>query len=338
MSLLNLIWYQKINIKNFIFIFLLLPFSFIFFILSSIRRWMYFNGFKRTFKSNVPLVIIGGVSVGGSGKTPFCISLVNHLCSKGLKVGVLSRGYHSKNNSYPVKVELSTDTKICGDEPKLIKMSSPNDLCIFVDPKREGAIRALESEGVDVILSDDGLQHYAMKRDIEIVVLDAKRMFGNSFLLPAGPNREGKWHVKKADFVVVNGKNDTDYYTMLLKAKKPVSLKSFFDSSISSEDNCLFKDVIAMSGIGNPQRFYNTLKEQSYNIVRTINIADHGVVSDSEIILASEEYPVLMTAKDAVKYYHLKDCMNLYVVSVDGIIDECFFDKFDKKLFDLLKK
>lgn len=338
MNLINLIWYQKINIKNFIFIFVLFPFSCLFYIVSLIRRLLFIYGFKRQFKSKVPLVIIGGVSVGGSGKTPFCISLIKHLSEKGLKVGVLSRGYHSDNSSYPVKVELSTDAKICGDEPKLMKMSSQNDICIYVNPKREGAIRALEKEGVDVILSDDGLQHYAMQRDIEIVVLDAKRMLGNGLLLPAGPNREGMWHVKKADFVVVNGKSDTEYHTMLLKPNKPISLKNFFDHGSDSDVISKFTDVIAMSGIGNPQRFYNTLNQMNYNIADTISIANHAVASDSDIIKACEKYPVLMTAKDAVKYSHLKDCKNLYVVTVDGHIDDEFFECFDRKLFDLLKK
>lgn len=338
MNLINLIWYQKINIRNFLLIIFLFPFSCLFYILSLIRRLLFRFGFKRQFKSKVPLVIIGGVSVGGSGKTPFCIALIKHLCEQGLKVGVLSRGYHSKNTSYPVKVELSTDAKICGDEPLLMKMSSTADTCIFVDPKREGAIRALENEGVDVILSDDGLQHYAMQRDIEIVVLDAKRMLGNGLLLPAGPNREGMWHVKKADFVVVNGKNDTDYHTMILKANQPVSLKNFLDQVSDTEQISKFTDVIAMSGIGNPQRFYNTLKEMNYNIADTLNIADHAVASDRDILLASEKYPVLMTAKDAVKYSHLKECKNLYVVTVNGHIDDEFFESFDRKLFDLLKK
>ena len=193
------LWYGK-N-KSF---WLLLPFSFLYGLISCVRRQLYKLGIFKSWQSPVPIIVIGNLSAGGNGKTPLAISLIEALKAKGLKVGLVSRGYGGKSNHYPLILDENTSTKQAGDEPVLIYHRT--HVPVAVAPKRVDAVKALlDSHQLDVILTDDGLQHYALARDIEIVVVDGKRLFGNGWWIPAGPMRERRSRLKSVDLIIING-------------------------------------------------------------------------------------------------------------------------------------
>lgn len=332
MSFEDKVWYQKLSLKNIPAVLPLLPFTALFGAVTSIRRKCYRNGiFKRT-KLNSPVIVVGGISVGGTGKTPLCIALLLKLKELGYKPGLISRGYRGKADSYPFTVSVTTDVAKCGDEPLLIKMSVGDSAVVAVDPVRERGAEYLEHLGCDVIVTDDGLQHYSLDRDLEIVVIDGKRLLGNGLLLPAGPLREGKWHLDKADFVVVNGiSHDLNYTSMTLVPKPVVGLKAF--AHIDNEMDYLQKgcSVCALAGIGNPQRFYDTLKQCDFTVADIIKAGDHQTVSADILKEYAKRYPVVMTSKDAVKYAHL-NLENMYVLNIEAILPDAFYIALNERI------
>ncbi len=338
MSLIDKIWYEKVNCKNIAAIVPLMPFNLLFKAISHTRRELYKNGISKSVKLNIPVIVVGGIAVGGTGKTPLCIALVNYLAHVGYKVGLISRGYKGTAKSYPLTVLETTDPKECGDEPYLIKACVGDNAVVAVDPVRERGAKYLEDLGCEVIVTDDGLQHYSLQRDIEIIVIDGKRGLGNGLLMPAGPLREGKWHLDKADCVVVNGvSSDTRYKSMTLSPQKVVSIASFCkkDSTIDYlQAPC---KVAALAGIGNPKRFYDTLKDSGFEIVKTIDVGDHKRVDVEVLKSVSKTTPIVMTSKDAVKYANLA-MDNLYVLNVEAILPQSFYhlilDKLNKLIHD----
>ncbi|MBQ8477480.1 MAG: tetraacyldisaccharide 4'-kinase [Succinivibrio sp.] len=334
MSLIETIWYQKLNHKNGLAIILLYPLSLLFRVITFVRRYFYKHHLLKVTPLKVPSIVVGGISVGGSGKTPLSIALIEYLSNCGYKVGLVSRGYKGKAKSYPLVV--NTDTKACesGDEPLLIKMALQDKVTVCVDPNKDRGCKFLEEKGVDVIVSDDGLQHYSLDFDIEIVVLDGKRLLGNGFLMPAGPLREGKWHLKTCDAVVVNGETKIDNaYNMQLVPGKVIPLTYFLKHQGDSKALDTTEGVVAMAGIGNPKRFYSTLENLGYTITNTIEVSDHQKLSDEQVLSFARENKVVMTAKDAVKYAHLQSD-NLYVLNVQASLDNSFFEKIKQKLID----
>lgn len=337
MSFEDKVWYQKLGYKNILTVVPLLPFTALFGAVSSVRRICYRRGIFSKTKLKVPVIVVGGISVGGTGKTPLCIALLLKLRELGYRPGLISRGYRGKADSYPFTVNVTTDVRLCGDEPLLIKMSVGDSAVVAVDPVRERGAEYLEHFGCDVIVTDDGLQHYSLDRDIEIIVLDGRRMLGNGLLLPAGPLREGKWHLDKADFVVVNGiSHDLKYTSMTLVPKPVVSLKTF--SGIEHEMDFLQKgcSVCALAGIGNPNRFYDTLKQCGFQVADTISAGDHHKVQTEVLRAYAKNYPVVMTSKDAVKYAHLS-LENMYVLNIEAVLPKSFYVSLNEKIKSLDK-
>lgn len=337
MSFLDKVWYKKLGVLNAPVILPLLPLSAAFSLISRIRRERYKSGKKYSLRVKPVVIVVGGISVGGTGKTPLCISLLQRLSDLGYTVGLLSRGYKGKSKEYPLVVTSSSNVLECGDEPLLIKLSVRDKATVVVDPNRERGAQYLEKLGVDVIVTDDGLQHYALQRDFEIIVIDAQRMLGNGFLLPAGPLREGEWRLDTADIVVTNGnpaEPKSNYQSMHLVPSPAVSLESFCSNQGFHDYLQKGTQVVALAGIGNPNRFYNTLKSCGYNIVSTIDTGDHGVVSKQTLINNSQKFPIVMTAKDAVKYANYK-LDNLYVLNVEAVLPEKFYQIVASKLYDL---
>lgn len=305
----------------------LMPFTALFYLISTTRRYLYkFNILKST-KVSVPIIVVGGINVGGTGKTPLSIYLIKSLQEKGYKVGLLSRGYKSQCKSFPYEVLSDSNFTIAGDEPLLIKTKT--NATVVIDPIRSRGAQFLCSKGVDVIVMDDGLQHYALKRDFEIIVVDGKRKFGNGFLMPSGPLREGLWHLKKANAVVINGLDNfiDDAFWMTLKPSSVTSLDGkevFLDKS---------KTIYALAGIGNPTRFVQTLIDLGFGDVHLINIGDHARLDDKSLLQYTNNFPVIMTAKDAVKYASLKDTVkNLYMVDIEAYLDDSFINRITKFL------
>lgn len=275
---------------------ILLPLTGLFCFLSSVRRILYKKGFLQSYKAPLPVIVVGNISVGGTGKTPLIIELVKVLQSQGKKPGVISRGYGGKAHTWPQVVNNLSNADLVGDEPQLIFQST--QCPVVVGPDRRHDIEILIKQfNCDVILSDDGLQHYKMKRDFEIVVVDAKRVFGNGFCLPSGPLRERISRLKQVDMVLYNGGDESDVAFSLQPGKchttSHIEIKSVALEFFSG------KTVHAVAGIGNPERFFKMLEKYNINVIKHA-FSDHYYFTKSDFIF-NDEYPVLMTEKDAIK-------------------------------------
>ncbi|WP_372881339.1 tetraacyldisaccharide 4'-kinase [Psychromonas sp.] len=273
---------------------LLFPLALLFKIISLCRRGLYRKGVFKSYKSNLPVIIVGNISVGGNGKTPFVIWLCEKLIDAGHKPAVISRGYGGKSSAYPLLVDENITGKEAGDEPLLIykRLGIP----VVVDPVRSNAVKYLEQHlPVDIIISDDGLQHYALQRDIEIVIIDGKRRFGNQHVMPMGPLRETLSRLNSVDFLINNGEQHANEHTMLLKAQ-PCRRVDGHEGQLTAKDK-----VNACAAIGFPARFFDTLKQQQFEILKAVGFNDHHAFVKDDFAQFDTSIPLLMTEKDAVK-------------------------------------
>ncbi|THB74090.1 MAG: tetraacyldisaccharide 4'-kinase [Gammaproteobacteria bacterium] len=250
-------------------------------------------------KHPIPIVIVGNIYVGGTGKTPIVVHIVNLLKKRGYNPAVISRGYGVKVD-IPKEVGNGSSTKQVGDEPMLIYNNC--NVPIVVGPDRNASVEyILQKCDCDIIISDDGLQHYALNRDIEIVVFDGQKGLGNGFLLPAGPLREPFDRINRADFTLINGNSSylkgTSFFLEIEHAVnmvcgETVDLKQF---SIKAG----IGKVHAVAGIGNPERFFAQLEQFGLEVIRH-EYDDHYPYSEHNLDFV-DGYPVVMTEKDAVK-------------------------------------
>lgn len=298
MNLLSDAWY-----KNARWVQCLRPLSAVFGLVSSIRRNYYQNSDK-AYTSKHPVIVVGNLTAGGTGKTPLVIYLAQQLRERGYSPGIVSRGYGSKAPSYPFAVTPQTSFREAGEEPLMIARHT--QCPVIIDPDRISAVKMLESRyPCDVIISDDGMQHYKLNRTIEIAVIDGLRGFGNGMLLPAGPLREKPERLDQVDLIVCNGQSRHSLpertYVMTLDATHMVHLID--NKSLSVNDQNLreikSKKVHAVAGIGNPERFFNSLCTCGFDIITHI-FRDHHFYSKQDISF-SDELDVVMTEKDATK-------------------------------------
>lgn len=276
---------------------LLLPLSWLYGLISNLLRLSYRWGWRKAWRAPVPVVVVGNLTAGGNGKTPVVIWLVQALQQRGLRPGVVSRGYGGKAERYPLVLHEQVTTQQAGDEPVLIYQRT--GAAVAVSPVRKEAVKALTDRGdIDIIITDDGLQHYALARDFEIVVVDGKRRFGNGWWLPAGPMRERASRLASVDATIVNGgEAQADELPMQLIPGSAVNLKSGMTCPVST-----LKNVVAMAGIGHPPRFFATLQQQGLVPLKEVPFADHQDYRPEVLAgLASPEQTLLMTEKDAVK-------------------------------------
>jgi tetraacyldisaccharide 4'-kinase len=273
----------------------LMPLSFVYGAIAALRRALYTQGLRRSSRLPCPVVVVGNLSVGGTGKTPLVCWLVEHLRERGFKPGIVTRGYGgSSSNVLPVTAE--DDPAVVGDEPVLLARRTGAPVAVGRD--RPAAAQLLLRAGCDVIVSDDGLQHYALARDCEIVVIDGDRRFGNGWLLPAGPLRESPGRLKGVDAVVVNGGRPLldGALSMRLEARNAVSLK---DGTLQPLGAMAGTSIHAVAGIGNPERFFNMLRSRGIEVTGR-GLADHARLTPADIEFGDDKR-VLMTEKDAVK-------------------------------------
>ncbi|MGD8231259.1 tetraacyldisaccharide 4'-kinase [Vibrio sp. TRT 1302] len=290
------IWFENHPVKYLLWP-LLWPLSQLFGVISRSRRIKYQSNVKPSYRAPVPVVVVGNITAGGNGKTPVVIWLVEQLQALGYKPGVVSRGYGAKAPSYPLVVGYDTPTQHCGDEPKLI--SKRTGAPVAVSPKRSEAVNALLPMGVDIIITDDGLQHYALERDIEIVVVDGVRRFGNESLLPLGPLRESVARLAEVDLIITNGGKALEgEAAMTLEPDQVINLKTGQRANIAS----IREQLVAMAGIGHPPRFFKTLESLGAKPIYQQGFADHKDFEPSELEqLANKGKHLIMTEKDAVK-------------------------------------
>jgi tetraacyldisaccharide 4'-kinase len=274
---------------------LLRPLELVFRGLVATRRGLYRRGLLPVYRSPVPVIVVGNITVGGTGKTPVVIALVEALQQQGIRVGVVSRGYGARGLRQPHRVGVDSTAARCGDEPLLIQRRTGCP-CVAA-PDRPAAVRALLAETpVDLIVSDDGLQHYALARDLEIALLDAGRGTGNGFCLPAGPLREPVGRLQSVDFVVYRGSKDPTsgvyYQTDCL-----VNLAT--GERLPPSPAAIGREVRAVAGIGQPEQFFAMLTGLGFT-VRRCAFADHHHYTPADFVgLAGA--PIIMTEKDAVK-------------------------------------
>jgi tetraacyldisaccharide 4'-kinase len=272
----------------------LLPAAWLFGVAVRIRRALYCRGWLRRYRSRRPVVVVGNLTVGGTGKTPFVIWLAQELGSRGLRVGIAMRGYGGGGG--PARLLSGGDTaETSGDEPCLVRRRLRRPVAI--GPRRPDAVRVLEPD-CDVIVCDDGLQHYALARDVEVAVVDGDRGFGNGRLLPAGPMREPAARLATVDAVVVNGEG-FDRPEAIRMRLEPTSLVALADGTRRPLAEFASRRVLAVAAIGNPRRFFELLRRQGLDVIERA-LPDHAV-PDPAIVRSAPGIPVLMTEKDAVK-------------------------------------
>jgi len=316
---LDYYWYNKSSLG-----WLLIPPSWLFRLLVVIRRWFYRLGVFRVEHMAVPVIVVGNITVGGTGKTPLVVWLVEQLKAQGYQPGIVSRGYGGKARHWPQQVRPDSDPRVVGDEAILLARRC---VCpMAVGPVRPEAARALLAHtAVNVIVSDDGLQHYALGRDVEIAVVDGVRRFGNGHCLPAGPLREPVSRLARVDFVVSNGIPGSREYAMSMKPSAAIRL----DQSGNSRALANFKGmtVYAVAGIGDPERFFQMLEERGLMLVRHA-YPDHYVFRENDVCF-EDDLPVFMTEKDAVKCYAYADQRHWFVPVMAQV---------DSRLFPLVSR
>ena len=272
----------------------LLPLAWLFGGLAALRRAAYRHGLLRRYRSSRPVIVIGNLSVGGTGKTPLVIWLASELLARGLRVGIASRGYRGAGGPAR-RIGAADDPAQTGDEAALLarRLRVP----VAIGARRSAAVRLLEPD-CDVILCDDGLQHYALDRDFEIAVVDGSRGFGNGRLLPAGPLREPPARLAEVDAVVVHGAGFS-WPGALAMRLAPVAAVALAGGERRPLASFAGGTVHAVAAIGHPQRFFTLLRDHGLNL-RQHSLPDHAVIGPNQLP-RSDRRPVLMTEKDAVK-------------------------------------
>jgi tetraacyldisaccharide 4'-kinase len=310
MSFLTNAWYKESR-----WIRVLKPLSTVFGLISAVRKRWYQNP-KRNYTSCYPVIVVGNLTAGGTGKTPLVIYLAQQLREQGFKPGIVSRGYGSKAPSYPFAVSPGTSHREAGEESLMIARHT--QCPVIIDPDRVSAVQFLETHyPCDIIISDDGMQHYRLDRTIEIAVVDGQRGFGNGNLLPAGPLREKPERLETVDMVVCNGESPhklpENTWRMDLDATHLVHLADNKYLSVKDEilQNMTAKKVHAVAGIGNPERFFNSLCACGFDIITHI-FRDHHSFTLVDIQF-NDDLDVVMTEKDAVKCYEFADNRHWYL-------------------------
>lgn len=275
----------------------LLPLVPVFIFLSGVRRWLYRGGLLGRTRVPVPVIVVGNITVGGTGKTPMVRWLCRYLEDRGLRPGIVSRGYGGRAAGTPVIVDPERSTSAgVGDEA--LMLSRMTGCPVAVCRRRGAAAETLWREGVDIIVSDDGLQHYALERDIEIVMIDARAGLGNGWRLPAGPLREPRARLGRADFVVGVGGRPADGTPVdAVVHARPGDARNMANGERRPLES--FGRVHAVAGIARPERFFEALGERGVDCERHA-FSDHHDYRPEELEFADGR-PVLMTEKDAVK-------------------------------------
>lgn len=292
------------------------------------RRESYLKGNKKTYKAPVPIIVVGNITVGGTGKTPMILWLIDYCRNKGLKVGVVSRGYGAMPPKFPWRVLPEHSASQVGDEPLLIVQRTKVPLVI--DPKRVNAVKQLlATESVDIILCDDGLQHYALARNLELVMIDAQRRLGNGYCLPMGPLREPIGRLETVDAIINNGAEaDTEHgFAMTLEPTTLVNVLTGEQKPLAFFEKA--QTIHAIAGIGNPDRFFKTLEKLGWHIIPH-PFVDHASYT-ADMLTFPDQLPIVMTEKDAVKCHGFAQS-NWWYLKVDSQPSAGFVKWFEQKL------
>ena len=303
---LNSVWYATNPVGI-----VLAPLSVVFRVAMTVRRWMYTRGLLKRIQVSRPVVVVGNLTTGGTGKTPIVIWLVEAFKEQGLRPGVVCSGYGGRSKLWPLQVDAGSDPREVGDEAVLIARRT--GVPVAAGPDRVVAARGLCAMGLDVVVSDDGLQHYRMRRQVEIAVVDGERGFGNGRLLPAGPLREPVTRLQTVDLVVSNGPLrdgnigvEAIEFNLLIDEARAVR-----GDGRKPLTGFAGQTVHAVAGIGHPERFFSALEQLAIKVIRHPR-PDHAALNAADIEF-DDDRPVLMTEKDAVKCADFADARHWYV-------------------------
>lgn len=301
-------WHNRKNALAII----LYPLSWIYRFLTFCHRLLYHLGLFQVHYFPVPIIVVGNISVGGTGKTPCVRALAQFLKESGKKPGIVLRGYGGKSTNYPLIVTAGSQLREVGDEALMLSKST--DIPIGVSPNRPEAVALLlQRFNCDVIISDDGLGHLALDRDIEIVMIDGQRYHSNKWLLPAGPLRESLTRLRSVDCLLINSpecEQDADLNPEIFNVH--VAPESFISLNNGKKEKMLrTSKVHALAGIGNPTRFFNLLTSMGYDVVPN-SFPDHHQFSKEDIDIEDADF-IVMTEKDAVKCAPFSDKRHWYL-------------------------
>jgi tetraacyldisaccharide 4'-kinase len=353
---------------------LLRPLSWVYRGITAVRRTAFRHGTLARFAVSVPVVVVGNLSVGGTGKTPLVLALANTMLKRGVQPGIITRGYRRSvvgdSHLFPEPLVIhvvpearASTAELVGDEARLLaeRTAAP----VYAGRNRVDAAQTLLAAhaATEVIVSDDGLQHYALRRDVEIAVVDGARGFGNGHLLPAGPLREGLSRLTEVDCIVLNNTSIGGGFqakmpenarvmasfpisrVLLERFGKPVfemvygneRFQSLTDVPVFSAAEfvrqCAQKRVVAVAGIGHPPRFFDQLKGLGIPLAEAISFPDHHPYTSAEIAAIQADI-ILMTEKDAVKCRHMQDA-RLWMMQVDALLPDAFYDFVLQRLAQL---
>lgn len=334
-------WYRD---KLHPYLLMLYPFSLLFRLLIGLRYFLYRSGIKRVVHLSVPIIVVGNLTVGGTGKTPFVLWLVEFLKKQGKNPGIALRGTGSKKITLPTRVTAVSNPYEVGDEAVLLAQRSACPVVACVN--RVAAARELLASGCDLIVCDDGLQHYALGRDLEIAIIDGQRYFGNGHLLPTGPLREPLSRLSRVDFIMINHHHEPALADSVHRIHRlttfPLHLEMENFIAVSASQDPATVDTLplsafaqqkvhAIAGIGNPQPFFDMLKSLEMDIIPHV-FPDHYAYQVEDLAFA-DKLPVIMTEKDAIKCQYLGLMKSLWYLRIKMNVSELF----EKKLLTKLK-
>lgn len=329
---------------------MLWPVSVVYGTLMAVRRWLYAAGWLTIHRLPVPVIVVGNVVVGGAGKTPTVIALVQHLQANGWHPGVVSRG-HGRHHADPVQVKIDTSVKLSGDEPALIHRSTGAP--VFVATRRVDAARALleAHPQTDVLICDDGLQHLALGRDVSIVVFD-DRGIGNGWLLPAGLLRD-RWppahgSLGAPDFVLRQHRDDRQPTTVPLPQGTLAfnASRQLSDEVVGAQGERLAMRALqgipltAVAGIARPAAFFDMLRTRGLTLQKEVALPDHAELADYAALLKAGPATWICTEKDAVKLFlhAIPPVSAVWSVPLEVHLDPAFLGDIEARIAALKAK
>ena len=320
---INRLWYSDHPL-----VYLLLPFSWIYKIFMILRRIGYAAGLLPVKRVSVPVIIVGNITVGGTGKTPLVIWLAGFLRDNGYRPAIISRGYRGTASNWPQQVRPDSDPFMVGDEPVVIARQT--HCPVAASPNRyAAAVQLLQHTDANILICDDGLQHHSLERDLEIAVVDSLRRFGNGKCLPAGPLRESLRRLNTVDMIVSSGTAARGEFPMEYVPDRLFSVNGKIPSQ--SPTAWKGKTVHAVAGIGHPEKFFNMLRSLDIDVIRH-EFPDHHRFESVDIHF-EDELPVIMTEKDAVKCASFADSRHWYLT-----INVIMSNVFEHRLLTLLRE